>query len=255
MDSIYRLRIPIHHLIICPPAAAKGLANRFPQSRIVHESAPAGLYPALNTGLEACADGWDCFTCLNDDDVLAPDFESALLRIPADQLRHSVLYGRIRLIDENNRSLGFMSVCPWPRLFAHLLASGISPMGQQGTVFGVEVLRKLGQFDTSLAVCADLDFWLRAYCQGFRFAFYPNEIARFRLHPGQISGDTNRLETEFRTVVCRHLPQRPGPFLQTAARLAYYALNFSVYLQRILSTRKLRSYSLMQWAGARNKIP
>ena len=108
----------------------------------------------------------------------------------------SVAYGNIETIDERGGSLGCMTVESDPGNFPALLQSGISPTGQQGMVFGAPVVRALDGYDLRYDICADLDFWVRAHAQGFRFRYYPQEVGRFRIRPGQISGDVSLLRTQ-----------------------------------------------------------
>ena len=75
-----------------------------------------------------------------------------------------------------------------------LLARGIMPLAQPGTVIRRSLVERLGGFDETFRSAGDLDFFVRALAAGARFEFVDARVADFRLHAGQLS--KNRAEVE-----------------------------------------------------------
>ena len=166
MASVAGLPFACRHVLVCPAEARAGLEKRFPRTHVVTQPG-SGLYAAINAGLAAVAD-WDAFTWLNDDDVLcAAGTTTAVHRLREDD-QVGVVYGRVSLMDAEGAPQGWLPVAHRPADFAGLLAS----------------LRGL---DESYRLAGDLDFFSRTLAAGAQFDYVPAEVARFRLHAGQLS--------------------------------------------------------------------
>jgi hypothetical protein len=125
-----------------------------------------------------------------------------------------------------------MTVGPYPQQYPALLQMGISPTGQQGMVFGREVVETIGAYSAQYKICGDLDYWCRAMAAGFRFIFYPLEAGRFRLQGGQISGDVRTLRDELRRIARIHFP-RGFPFYRRSWQATYCLYNAPRYFQDV----------------------
>ncbi len=234
--SVDGLGLPTRHLLVCPADRVEELSARFPGKTVVPDAGPAGgLYGALNAGLAAAeALDWQWFTYLNDDDALVPGFAELFRRhVRGPDGAASVAYGDILNVDPAGRSLGRMTIERNPRWLPALLRQGISPLGQQGMLFGRPVVARLGGFSTAYRLCADLDFWARALAAGFPFRTYPWTVGRFRLQPGQLSGDVELTRRELADISARHLPgPTPTGLARAWGRLRYRLRNAPRYLER-----------------------
>ncbi len=233
--QVEALDLEILHLLSCPASRVDELAARFPKCRVVTDAGPAGgIYGALNAGLDAARSlDWDWFTYINDDDELTPGFAKAARRHWARARPEGVLYGDVRRIDERGRSLGFITTEHDPRYIPGVLHEIISPINQQGMMFRRDVTEALGEFDLTYRLCADLDFWVRAYALGCGFRYDPFEVGRFRIRAGQLSSDVDLTRQEFRDIVNRHLPRQRSALRRKAARLRYRLYNLPRYLARL----------------------
>ena len=124
---------------------------------------------------------------------------------------------------------------------------------QQGMLFRRQTVMRLGNFDTRFRLCADLDFWLRAYVGGDRFRHHSLPVARFRLREGQLSSDTAQTIREQDDIVAHQLPFRISGALKTYARWRYRAWNFPRYLERIRSSGLRTSYQILASGPRRTK--
>ena len=97
---------------------------------------------------------------------------------------NTVAFGCISNIDKTGRKMMGMTVGPNPQQYPTLLQMGISPTGQQGMIFGRQVVKAVGFYSTRYKLCGDLDYWCRAMAAGFRFVFYPLEAGQFRVQAG-----------------------------------------------------------------------
>lgn len=213
------------HVVVGPAALAASLAGRFPHVVFVAESG-RGLYAALNDGLAALGDA-EAFTWLNDDDVLSPEGTAAALRALATSSA-GIVYGRVGLADAAGRRLGEIPVARRPADLPALLASGIMPLAQPGTWVRREVLAAVPRFDESYRLAGDLDFYVRALRAGIAFGFVNAEVARFRLHAGQLSKDEAAAAREHNRAIAG-LPAVPS----AGARWRFRFDNLSVYLERV----------------------
>jgi len=213
------------HIVVAPAGLQAEVTRRFPRMQFVPESG-GGLYAALNDGLVALGDA-EVFTWLNDDDVLSPAGTPAALRAivaaPA-----GIVYGRVGLADVAGQRLGEIPVARRPADLPALLASGIMPLAQPGTWVRREVLAAVPRFDTSYRLAGDLDFYVRALRAGVAFGFVDAEVARFRLHAGQLSKDETAAAREHARAIAS-LSVAPS----AGTRWRFRIDNLPVYFDRV----------------------
>ena len=246
-DCINRLDLSVQHIISCPSAKVAELSARFPRSQVVADGgSEKGLYGAINAGLAAAQQPWEFFTYLNDDDGFGSHFATMFKRHATAENLRTVAFGYIWNIDKAGRKFTGMTVGPYPKQYPALLQMGISPTGQQGMIFGREVVEAIGAYSTEYKICGDLDYWCRAMAAGFRFVFYPLEAGRFRLQPGQISGDARRLRDELQRIVQIHFPTQLPVLQKQLAKTTYRLYNAPRYFQRIVRVGFKNGYQLLE---------
>ena len=247
VTSVAMQSLDIRHVLAVPENMRSVLQKRFPQVEVVADAGRSGgIYGALNAALAAAGDGWDWFTYINDDDALLPGFSAVFRRHMAEFAEENVFYGDVDLMDENDRIIGLVTVERNPAWIPALLQQGISPLMQQGMLFRREIVAGMGGFDTRYRLCADLDFWLRAFVAGAGFRYYPTRLAHFRIRGGQLSSDTALTEREQQEIVERHLPVPVSPLQKRVARLRYRICNLPRYLARARTRGIQTSYQLLQ---------
>ena len=247
VKCVNRLDLSVQHIISCPQIRIAELRSRFPHSHVVADHGrQAGLYGALNAGLSAAQGTWDFFTYLNDDDLLGMHFGAMFKRHATAENLRTVGFGCISCIDRAGRKLTGMTVGPYPQQYPALLQIGISPTGQQGMVFGREVVETIGAYSAQYKICGDLDYWCRAMAAGFRFIFYPLEAGRFRLQGGQISSDVCTLHDELRRITQIHFPKKVPALQRKLAKATYRLYNAPRYFQRIVRLGFKSGYQLLE---------
>ena len=112
--------------------------------------------------------------------------------------------------------------------------------------FRRDTVLHLSGFDLRYRLCADLDFWVRAYARGERFRHYPVRVAEFRLRGGQLSGDTALTDREQAEIVRRHLPVPVSALRKRWARWRYRLYNLPRYVARVRARGFQTSYELLQ---------
>jgi hypothetical protein len=213
-------------VIVCPAACVPSIVAG--AGAVVLPETGTGLYAALNQGWRALGD-WDAFTWLNDDDLLlAPGF-GGLLEAFARRTEVDVAYGRVGLIGARGENLGLHPVAHRGSDLKALLARGIMPLAQPGTVIRRSLIERLGGFDETFQLAADMDFFVRALVAGARFEFINARVANFRLHAGQLS--KRRVAMEEETV--RALRPLAGTPRSLAALLRFRLGNAGVYGDRV----------------------
>ena len=227
MASVAGLPVACRHVLVCPAGVRAGLEQRFPQVQVVAEPG-GGMYAAINAGIAAAQD-WDAFTYLNDDDVLCAGGTAAALQCLERNSPADVVYGRVSLMDAHGALLGWLPVAHQPGDLAGLLARGLVPLAQPGTWLRPALLKRLGGFDESFRSAGDLDLFSRALAGSARFEYVPAEVARFRLHAGQLSKDEATGDAEKKRALARW-QDAPASF---SALLRFRRDNIPVYLDRI----------------------
>jgi len=92
---------------------------------------------------------------------------------------------------------------------------------QQGMLFRRAVVGWLGGFNLRYRLCADLDFWLRAYVMNARFRFAGKRVAQFESAAASFPETTRFTEAEQDEIVQRHLPVPVAKWDQRIARWRY----------------------------------
>lgn len=254
--AVRSLTLDVTHILVCPADRVGELQGRFPGCRVVPDAGrEGGIYGALNAGLAAAANDptWQWFTYINDDDLLAvPGFPELVRRhchggLPENAA--TVAYGDIVNIDAAGRPLGRMTVEPNPAHLGTLLQGGISPVGQQGMLFGRPVVEALGGYSLSHKLCGDLDFWARAHAAGFSFTYYPLEVGRFRIQAGQLSGDVALTRRELEAITAACFPVPASGWAKAVARLRYRLFNAPRYLERLRAVGFATSEQVLAGGG------
>lgn len=208
----------LQHLLVAPSDQVALLAAAYPTASVTSEQGErGGLYEAINYGAHRIPD-WKWMTYLNDDDVLQPGF-GRLIETAASSPT-DVIYGRVSYIDAEGQVLGAFPVESRPRRLASLMAAGIPPLTQQGTLVRRTCFERLGGFDSRYRLASDFDFWVRAVRNGFSFSYLPVEAGSFRLREGQLSTDQESVQSEMDTIVESHLPV-PGRVTRALVRTGF----------------------------------
>lgn len=182
------------HVVVCPENKREALQQGKRFSAVAEKN--AGLYSAIEQGLSAPGGDWDAFTWINDDDLLVPSGLPELLETMSRHTSAGVAYGRATLIDRRSRRLGEVPVARCAADLGPLLARGVVPFAQPGTLIRRTVWETIGGFDLSYRYAGDLDFFVRALRAGTQFTFVDSTVASFRLHEGQLSKNADEIERE-----------------------------------------------------------
>jgi GT2 family glycosyltransferase len=228
--SIRQFAPSADHVIVAPVDLADDLERRFGGSRVIAESSQ-GVYAAVNQAARTIPD-WEWMTYLNDDDLLLPGFLGSLDRAGQED-QADVVYGRVRYFSSDGRSSVSMPIEPAPRRLQALMASGVSPITQQGTLVRKRCFELLGGFDERLRLVSDFDFWVRATRSGGGFVHVADDVAGFRVRTGQLSADRSLVKREMSEILNRHFPRRrrwePAAFRFRTANILYLLKRRSVF--------------------------
>ena len=219
LRSVAGLGALARHVLVCPPDAAEALRRQAPTAEVIAE-APRGVYAALNRGLQASGE-WDAWTWINDDDVLVPEGVRAAVSVLAAAPACDVVYGRVDYFSRRGSDLGPLPVEDSPARLPALFAAGVPALTQHGTLVRRAAAERLGPFDEHYRLAADFDYWVRAVAAGLAFTHVPQPVARYRLRPGQLSGDVAAVAAEIRVSAGRHFPGASAPEARLQFRLRH----------------------------------
>lgn len=221
--------IPGGEIIVVAPVTPVGLAG----DRVVClPDEGRGIYAALNRGVAAPGD-WDAFTWINDDDVLVPE---GIATEAAHCERHAdvgVAFGRVRMIDSLGRVGVEMPATHRGLEVGPLMAAGVVPFSQPGTLIRRAALERVGGFDERFQAAGDLDLFGRMAARDVRFEFVDAQVARFRTRPGQISANRAQVVAETSRVIAAAAQRVDWCAASASARRRFRWHNLAVYLGRI----------------------
>ena len=152
-------------------------AARDKRVRLLRSPQNVGVARATNFGLRAAA--YPYVTFLDHDDYLEPDAVWQLIRT-AQQTDADLIYGDEALTDEHLRGILEFRLRP---AFSHDFYLS-HPYFVHPICVRTEVARRIGGWDESLAISADVDFVLRVIEQARLVAHVPAVLYRWRTHEG-----------------------------------------------------------------------
>ncbi len=225
------------HVLVAPSGTLAMLGRQFPNCTLVADTAAAGVYAAINLGLANAPEAdWRWFTWINDDDEFKPGFASHLARTLQNDgrdLKAPWTYGQVQLLNGNDDNLGRIAIARIPTDILSLAQAGVNPLNQQGMLAPRAWVNLNGPIREDLRICADVDFWLRAFVAGARFRCSAEIVALFRLRSGQISGDVELHREEFQKVVQTVAGPSRRRIFQWIARVRFLIGNAGLYFDRI----------------------
>lgn len=182
------------------PAA---VVARFPNVRLIRQE-NRGLSAARNAGLAALDTAYVVF--LDADDRLEPEAIEAGLACFGRAPDSGFVYGGHRYIDADGREIGERFEPPGDSPYAQLLRGNFIAM--HGTVmYRRDRLNAAGGFDERLRRCEDYDLYLRM-ARRFPVTGYPDLVAAYRLHGGNMSSDQRGMLRSALDVHARYVPSR-----------------------------------------------
>jgi glycosyltransferase involved in cell wall biosynthesis len=174
---------------------------RFPPVRLIRQE-NRGLSAARNTGLAALDTTHVVF--LDADDCLERGAIEAGLACFARAPESGFVYGGHRYIDANGQEIGERFEPPGESPYLQLLRGNF--IGMHGTVmYRRDLLAALGGFDEQLRRCEDYDVYLRM-AREHAVTGYPDLVAAYRLHGGNMSGNHRAMLRSALEVHARHAP-------------------------------------------------
>jgi glycosyltransferase involved in cell wall biosynthesis len=199
LRSIWSQRSPtieIDHVIVDGGSTDRTLevASAFP-SRTVVSTDDRGMYDAVNRGM-AMVEG-DIVGYINADDEIAPGAFDAIAAAFAGHPDAEWVCGRVAYIDADGAVLGRMQ--PVRLSLRSYLGLGWSCIPQQTVWVRHAFWERIGPFDIEYKNCGDYDWYARAL-QVQHPLILQETLGHFRLHPGQISLDAEKMQRESRMV-------------------------------------------------------
>lgn len=231
LDAALAGDVPAERVLVAPPEQTAALAARFAGAAVLPEQT-RGLYAAVNQGLRAAGE-WSVGTYLNDDDRLLAAGVARAQALLAAQPALAGVFGRVAMIDAAGRFLAEIPVAHRGADWGPLLAAGVMPLAQPGTLFRRELFDELGGFDERFRGAGDLDFFQRAAAAGRRFGFVNAWVAEFRVHAGQISKQRELMQHESRLLFRRAAERPEWRAASRRARWRFRAANLPAYLGRL----------------------
>lgn len=206
----------------------------------------AGQSDALNRALRRARGEWVAW--LNADEFYLPNALSRLVAA-GRAAAADVVYAELTLVDEDGRQVGSAPQHPFAHRILRWYGCYISSCAIliRRSVLGDDPWR------TDLRMLMDWELYLDLAAQGRRFAYLPEPVAAFRLHPGQVSGSSaDTFRAEFAAVRGRYgIPGGlvpAGRVLHGAAKLAGGAY------RRQLIARRARGRDLRWFAAAQTGV-
>jgi len=192
--------VEIDHVIVDGGSTDSTLeiAGRYP-SRVVVSTDDRGMYDAVNRGM-GLAEG-DIVGYINADDEIAPGALRSIAQAFASNPHAGWLCGRVEYIDASGGSLGRMQ--PVRLTLRSYVGLGWSCIPQQTVWARRSFWEKVGPFDIGYRNCGDYDWYARALRLQHPLILQET-LGRVRLHPAQLSLDSDKMDRESRMVQDRN---------------------------------------------------
>jgi len=198
--------VPIEVVVVddgsADPDAVESVVTRLADDRVrvLRNPVPTGVGAARNRGLEAATG--DRVAFCDDDDLWAPDKIVRQLAVLDRTGRTWAYTGSVDIGRSGTVTKG--SPPPLPEaVVAALPKANVIPGGCSGVLADRTVLAKVGGFDVTLGPCADWDLWLKLLATGPP-ACAPEALVGYRLHPANMSLDTERMVADFAELRVRY---------------------------------------------------
>ncbi len=194
-----------------------------------------GQADALNKGL-AMATG-DIIGWLNSDDVYDPGALAAVAEVMSSEPTTQWVYGRVRIIDENDNEIRRM-VTRYKdrrmRRFSYGKLLSENWISQMGVFWRRTAGLEVGPFRAELDYCMDYDYWLRL-AERWPGRFIDRQLAAFRWYLDSKSGSSfvQQFSEELEVARCRAAGRHKWP----------------LFLHRVNCAKIVTSYHLMRLLG------
>jgi glycosyltransferase involved in cell wall biosynthesis/SAM-dependent methyltransferase len=185
----------------------------FPEVRLIRQP-NRGLAAARNRGLAALDTSYVVF--LDADDRLEPEAVANGIACFARAPDSGFVYGGHLYMDATGEITGGRFEAPQDSAYLGLLRGNFIAM--HGTVmYRRDRLVAVGAFDERLERCEDYDVYLRM-AREYPISGYPDLVAVYRLHGGNMSADHRRM---LRSALAVHARHRPSPAADRRLRAAW----------------------------------
>lgn len=174
------------------------IVGRYP-SRVVVSTDDRGMYDAVNRGM-ALVEG-DIIGYINADDEIAPGALRSIAHAFVSNPNAGWLCGRVEYVDADGVTLGSMQ--PVHLTLRSYIGLGWSCIPQQTVWVRRSFWEQVGPFDLDYRNCGDYDWYARALHLQHPLVLRQT-LGRFRLHPGQLSLDSAKMDRESRMVQDRN---------------------------------------------------
>ena len=174
--------------------------------RVIHQS-NAGLPSARNTGLQKSSAS--LVTFLDSDDYFLPDKLEILSMYLEEHPEIGLVAGKAKYIDHAGNAMVRPESPPVPLSMHALLLE--NPICVSGIMLRREWLKRVGAFDETLRACEDWDLWLRLLAAGCPMAWVDHPVVAYRIHPGQMTGQAQRMQKAIFTVLDKFFAEQRLP--------------------------------------------
>ena len=162
---------------------------------------------ARNSGLQAAQNDWLIF--LDSDDWIAPEYMQRMMhKLTQQDALDGVVCASVRVTPTGVFTAEAVYE-PWhlENLFPQFARD--CPFAIHNCMLRRSLAIEIGGFDTSLATCADWDFWQRVARRGVRLGAVPDVLAFYRMRPGSSSSDALRVLLDGFSVIRRGYTDDP----------------------------------------------
>jgi glycosyltransferase involved in cell wall biosynthesis len=192
----------------CPDTEAlnRALAPFLPHITYIRHETNRGVSAARNTGIRAACGEWIAF--LDGDDLWEPSYLSVQMEALRKNPQACLVYGNARIVGSIYDGSLSQTHSPsvGPVTVASLLQETVSVASQNIT--RKSALIAAGLFDEALRRCEDFDLWIRIVKAGGIVIYHSEVIAKYRVHAGSLSDDSERM-LESRLQVMEKLNRDP----------------------------------------------
>lgn len=144
----------------------------------IHNENRLGFVPSLNRGLREAKGKY--VARMDGDDISYPERFEHQVRFLEANPQYYILGGNTDIINSNGEKISYRKY-PVGDLEVFLFSAYRCPLAHSTVMMRAELLDKGFLYDESLPASEDIDFWLRAYYQGYKITNLDETLLQFRI--------------------------------------------------------------------------
>lgn len=161
---------------------------------------------AMNKGFRMATG--DIYCWLDSDDLYLPETIKKAIEVFENRPEIDVVFGDVLIIDDAGREINYIR---HEKFDCDIAIYGGMSVSAQAIFWRKAVHKKLNGLDEKYVVTADYDFFIRMGLSGAKFYHLRSFLGAYRYHPGQLTGQITRRQSEETAIRNKYIGKEISP--------------------------------------------